>query len=56
MEGIRRKGRKRQGEKEKKRERDFVLDSASVILIRIEETKGKPRNMKLIKKKKHLVL
>ena len=30
--------------------RTFLLDSVSIILIRIAETKGKPRNMKLKRK------
>lgn len=36
--------------------RTFLLNSVSVVLIRIAGTKGKPRNMKLIKKKRHLVI
>ena len=32
------------------------MDSASVFLISTAETKGKPRNVKLMKKERHLVI
>ena len=36
--------------------RTFLLDSVSVFLISTAETKGKPRNMKLVRKERHMVI